>query len=195
MSSSCRRQSSVLGTAALGAGPLSKLGPRPSGLRRQPTPDVLLSQGQRVHLVVTQQCEGPQGVHLRTEAMVTRGQQGQLAATPAAGRSKGRLSLHRGATSKPATTASGADPILRLMWGSLGPKWALLSSCKKLVTQGKSPALESDSLYPKPLSALQSLRPLGKLQPFAEPFPYLMSTLGCHGGVKLMRGNMAHDRM
>lgn len=154
MYSSFRRQSSGLGAAALGAGPLSK--PGHSGLRRQPSPRHAaqprpVSGRHTAHLVASQQSEGPQGVHLRTEAMLTRGQQGQLAATPAAGRSKGRLSLHKGAASKPATTTSRAEPILRLMWGSLRPKWTLLSSSKKLVIQGESPALESDRPYPKPL--------------------------------------------
>lgn len=40
------------------------------------------------HWAVTGQSEGPQGVRLGTVAMPTRGQQGQTAATQAAGRSK-----------------------------------------------------------------------------------------------------------
>lgn len=75
--------------------------------------------------------------------------------------------LAESGNSKPHTTAARVDPILRLVWGSLRPKWTLLS-CKKLLTQGKRPALESDRSYPKLLSALQSLWSSGKTQPISS---------------------------
>lgn len=156
-----------MGAAPLGAGRLSKRRPGHSGLRS--------ANEWQAHLPPSRQerVKAP-GVHLGTEAMLTHGQQGQVVATRAAGRSKGRLSLHRGANGEPPITASGADPILRPVWGSLRPKWTCLSSCKSWYTE-KARLWSLTGLIQRLFLLLRPCGLRAKHSPALSPFPHLTS--------------------